>query len=662
MLKIGCLILCLYIIINTSYAQEPAVQQIFEDLTESFNEDNDESNEDIQEIIDDLTYINHHPIAINLASPEDLRQLHFLNELQINDLIDYRTKSGQIYSIYEMASVEGYSFDLIEKLMPFITFEIYEAKSTYKKSDNDLIIRSTRAFSNFKDTKKSNYDGSMERYYLRFKHISNNYEYGFVTEKDPGESLFKSSNKYGFDYLSAYANFKLDRNCKIFIGDYSVQFGQGLIASQGFSLGKSSETTDVFRYGQGIKSRSSTDENHFFRGIAGKLKVGKITLMPFVSFRQLDAKIDTLNGKLSFGAFQTSGYHRTPSEIAGKNSLRQFVTGGAADINFNRWTIGFTGIFTHFNAEMIRSPEPYNQFLWQGIETFVAGLNWKGSINNIFFFGEMASSANNGKALLSGVLFKPAPNAEMTFVYRNINKTYFSFFSNAFTESSNTNDEQGLYVGFTYYPAARFTFRCYADAYKFKWIKYTTAAPSNGTELFVQIAFKATDKTELYARFFQEEKGVKMIIANNKYNQLQTINRYRLNFEHVLNQSFSLKSRVEWMSYSKMITEKGFYIYQDLLYKPVLGKLSFNGRIGYFLTDGYNSRIYSYENDLLYSFSIPSFFGEGIRTYINIKQVINENLSVWFKVAGTFPTDDPEQISDDQNSKYELKVQLKYQF
>ena len=56
-----------------------------------------------------LTYLGQHPLAINSASKEELQRLHFLSDIQIDDLIEFRIKTGQIYSIYEMASIEGFN-------------------------------------------------------------------------------------------------------------------------------------------------------------------------------------------------------------------------------------------------------------------------------------------------------------------------------------------------------------------------------------------------------------------------------------------------------------------------------------------------------------------------------------------------------------------------
>lgn len=664
MLKTIYLTIGLLIAVCTVRAQDPAIQRTLEDLMESMETETDE-NVNYELILDDLTYLGQHPLSINQVTKEEMQRLHLMTDRQIDDLIAFKEKTGLIYSIYEMAAIEGFTTDLVQKLEPFISFEIDDPAIKNKKSKNEIMGRSTRTFTNSEEgIKNPNYEGSMERQYIRFKHTASDVEYGITAEKDPGETFFKGSNKQGFDYMGAYGNFRIGTGgLRLFVGNYRVSFGQGLVANQGFSMGKSTEPTQVFRFGQGIRSSASTDGNQFFRGIASQMKLGPITLMPFVSYRQLDARIDTLEGNPYFGAIQTSGYHRTKSEIASKNALEQLVGGGYAVFAYQRWTIGFTAVFTRFNALMNRSDEPSNRFLWEGRENFVAAMDWKGSVKNVFYFGEAAISPNKGKALLAGILFKPVSNAEVSAVYRTINKTYFSFFSGAFTESSRANDEQGLYIGFKWFPAPRWTLRSYADFFAYRWIKYTTAAPSNGTEFGTQLSFRASSRTEFDLRIFQEEKKVKVIIGNYKYNEPQIINRVRINFSQKINEYIGLKSRIEWSLYSKLTDEKGMLVYQDVHYKPLGKRFSINGRLAYFKTDGYDSKLYAYENDLLYSFSVPALYGKGIRTYLNVRQSLSEQWSLWLKLAAThrFPATGTENKGESE-TRSELKVQLRYQF
>ena len=102
---------------------------------------------------------------------------------------------------------------------------------------------------------------------------------------------------------------------------------------------------------------------------------------------------------------------------------------------------------------------------------------------------------------------KPSPNAELSILYRNINKSYFSYYSNAFTESSKVNDEEAMYIGIKISPASHWILWEYADFFRHKWIKYTTASPSNGTEFLLQAAINHLKKHIIPCDFFRKTKN-----------------------------------------------------------------------------------------------------------------------------------------------------------
>jgi hypothetical protein len=73
--------------------------------------------------------------------------------------------------------------------------------------------------------------------------------------------------------------------------------------------------------------------------------------------------------------------------------------------------------------------------------------------------------------------------------------------------------------------------------------------------------------------------------------------------------------------------------------------LSGNIAAAVFETDDYDSRVYSYEPDLLYNYSLPAYYGRGIHYYINLHQDFSRlmgrgpkhfRLSGWLKWAQTF--------------------------
>ena len=89
----------------------------------------------------------------------------------------------------------------------------------------------------------------------------------------------------------------------------------------------------------------------------------------------------------------------------------------------------------------------------------------------------------------------------------------------------------------------------------------------------------------------------------------------------LITESLRLRSRIEYMTYERTggQAENGLLIAQDVIYKPKESKLSFNARFALFDTDSYNSRIYSYENDVLYYFRIPAYYYQGARSYLTLE-------------------------------------------
>ena len=89
-------------------------------------------------------------------------------------------------------------------------------------------------------------------------------------------------------------------------------------------------------------------------------------------------------------------------------------------------------------------------------------------------------------------------------------------------------------------------------------------------------------------------------------------------------------------------------------------------RLQYFATDGYDSRMYAYENDALYSYAIPVFYDKGFRYYLNLSYDFSKKLTGWFRWAQTIYTNKQvigsglDQIEG--NKRTDVKVQVVYEF
>ena len=94
--------------------------------------------------------------------------------------------------------------------------------------------------------------------------------------------------------------------------------------------------------------------------------------------------------------------------------------------------------------------------------------------------------------------------------------------------------------------------------------------------------------------------------------------------------------------------------------------LSFDVYYGMFDTNDYSARISSYERGMLYAFSMPSFYGKGVRFAINSRYDFNRNLMIMAKFGQTRYTDRNaigsglETIYDD--TKADVNFQLRWKF
>ena len=101
-----------------------------------------------------------------------------------------------------------------------------------------------------------------------------------------------------------------------------------------------------------------------------------------------------------------------------------------------------------------------------------------------------------------------------------------------------------------------------------------------------------------------------------------------------------------------------------MYFKPQNFPLSFSFRYALFNTGSYATRMYTYENDVLYGYSVPALEGKGIRCYLLIASQPFKFLECWVRYAHLFYSDrnaigtGPETITG--NTKSEIKVQIMF--
>jgi hypothetical protein len=111
---------------------------------------------------------------------------------------------------------------------------------------------------------------------------------------------------------------------------------------------------------------------------------------------------------------------------------------------------------------------------------------------------------------------------------------------------------------------------------------------------------------------------------------------WRFFVSYRVSKTLTLRNRIDYVSVkSKSGRSNGYLVYQDLLYRPLVFPLDLTFRYALFDTDGFDSRIYTYENDVNYAFSIPSYSGGGQRIYLMIRGKPCKGMDIWIRLART---------------------------
>ena len=602
--------------------------------------------------------------------------------MQISNLFTHLEKNGKLIDVLELQSIPNFDLETVQRLLPFVTLNQTDLvdKITLRNlrvlADNDLVIRMARLLEKpkgFTELPGSRYLGSQERFLFRYKYnYSNRVSASLIFEKDAGEYFFKGDKQFLFDFQTAHvAVYNTGRFKKIVVGDYSLQFGQGLTLWTGFSFGKAPDVASVAKKDIGLRAYTSANEYSFLRGLATTVSlIKRIDFTPFVSFRNLDASLDlNENGESVLANLNETGYHRTATEIKNRNSVSQQIFGGVVQYQHKNLSIGAIGYHTKFDKAFITGTQLYRKYNFTGLSLTNVGVNYNYSYKNIYLFGEAAKSLNSGYGFLNGALISLSSKVSAVVLHRNYQKNYHNFFNQATAEASEAFNENGFYAGLNITPVKAWNFSIYADYFKFPWLKFRIDAPSDGYEYLAQLTYTPNKTFKAFLRYKSElkQQNTDLDVAINYLDHVKK-ESYRADVSWKLSKSLGFQNRIEVSQFKKgqPAAEFGYMIYQDIAYTPNLSKFTGNLRVAYFHTASYNSRIYAYEDDVLYNFSFGMYSGRGFRNYLNLKYKLAKRLDVWARYA-MFIYQGVETVGSglDEikgNKKTDVKLQVRYQF
>lgn len=580
------------------------------------------------------------PLDINEAQATDLSLFFFLTRPEIDAILRHRMTYGPFLHALELQVVEGLEKASVQRLLPFVRagdamqLKLRRAHwwSTGRKEVTLRLERTLQLAQGFrsKGTEPPPFEGDPFRLVGRLRYYSGNrVSYGLSFEKDAGESFFQGTNPQGFDFISAHLSLQEPwKGCsRLILGDFGVNAGQGLLISTGFQAGKGSMITQIRRNSRRFFPQNSWQESRFFRGAALEWRLGRgWTGWSFTSLRDRDGntiQTDTLELEdiITVTSFQHSGLHRTSAEREDEGSLRELAAGGGLEWKRGSWNLGLNGTWFKYDPAFQPPLEPYNQGFFRGVSLLAGSMDFDYSFRGNQWFGEIAGSENGGWATTTGLLSSPDRNLQIALLARHFSTDHWNLWGAPVAESATTRNESGIYAGLVLRPFYGWKLSAYADVWRTSWLTFREDSPSRSTEQLIRLDHEKRRQWQFYLQFRRRGPlSVPDAASISPPTSIRSRQQLRAQLQYELHRILSLRTRLEWCRSSSTIGHQdGYLLAQDILYHPVGSRWSGTMRYALFYTGGYESRIYMFENDLLYSFSMRPYYHQGQRFYINLR-------------------------------------------
>ena len=651
------------------------MEEVLEDLSVNNDINNSVNSLNWENELEELSNRLQEPVNLNSATREQLEQFPFLSDIQIEHLLAYIYIHGQMETIYELQLVEELDRQTIQYLLPFVCIKAINNEPAFRwktmlkdagrYGKNEVLTRLDIPFYKRKGYEHTYLGPSVYnsvKYTFRYR---DQLYAGGVAEKDAGEPFAALHNSYGYDYYSFYL---LLQNCgrlkSLAVGNYRLSFGQGLVMSTDYLMGKTIYASSFNNRSTGIKKHSSTDEYNYFRGVATTVALTKrLSVSAFYSHRNMDGVVT--DGEIT--SVYKTGLHRSRKEADKKNLLTSQLTGGNVSYQQNHIRLGITGVYYVFNRPYEPELTGYSKYNIHGNHFYNLGIDYAYRWRRFSFQGETAIG-KQGWASLNRLQYSPVQDIQFMLIHRFYSYDYWAMYAHSFGEGSTVQNEQGYYVGLETTPFSHWRFFVSFDLFSFPWKKYRINKPSRGTDGLIQATFTPRTNLSMYLKYRYKQKERDLTGSKGTltlpifHHQL----RYRLNYS--LNDVFSSRTTLDYNHFHSQdrAANKGYQVTQMISSQLPWTRLFADVQGSYFCTDDYDSRVYVSEKGLLYTFYTPSFQGRGFRCAVRLRYELNKHWLFITKFGETIYLNRNEIGSGNDliygNKKADIQMQLRIKF
>ncbi len=641
-------------------AQMPQTPYIsWEDFVQEYLEENAADNEQAldEEQLEALENMAAKPLQINRANKDELLQLPFLSETQIDSLLSYRDKKRGFLSLGEIQLVRGMDYFTRRYLSLFVRCDsavppssgllarmaennrvwpkLAKGKHTVETRLDVPLYKRTGYETPDTPTATNFYTGNSLHHIVRYRY---NYKreasYGLTFEKDAGEPVAKQGF-YPYDYISGFVLLRpRGKRWSFVVGDYNLQNSRGLVFGKQQFGGKEMLLQNNSTPFASFRAHTSAEENDFFRGAAGSLRFGEFTLTAFASFRKIDARFKT--GTDTAQTLLHTGLHRTISEIAARRTLGCLTGGAFVGFQRKRWGASLGGYYAHYNHWVCPAQRSYNAYYFRGRNTAAVSASYFVTLRKWRIAGEAAADNKMNMATEHAVRFIPSRRWQGFAQIRLLAPGFNSPYGNAVQQGSRTSNEQGILIGSRIQPLPKWELTAYVDAFRFPKPTYTAyRGGTNGVECSVQSICSFDNAWRILVRYRMKSK--QQTFTQNSQKGLEYRTTHKLRLAAIITQTrYDMTAQLDGAYYSCQTGKHslGYMASVRAAWKPS-ARFNVKGFAAVFFTDDYYSRLYAYEPQLLHANSFPTFMYHGFRTVALANWTVCKPLTISLRYGTT---------------------------
>ena len=626
--KLKKIILCAITLFATHLNAQPSTSSISLDdiVSDIYRAATELGETDYEQLQSDLYALHESPIDLNHTSDEELSQLYFLSPRQIDDILAYADRHP-FESLYELRMIASLADYEIRDLLPFVRVgaPASEHKSMYVRevfhdAKHELLTRV--------DARNiEGYEGTDPMY------VQTRYKMDYQRRVTLGVQLRRPAGGAAKDLqYGAYLQLR-DIGClhTLVAGNFQASFGQGLVLAPVFRSGKSAYVQSVGQHTEGLQYYSSVDGE----GLHG---VGATFRHTWSRQTRLD-----ISGLYSMKRANDSTWHH----LLGANlTLRHKGLQAGLTAVENLWS---DSIHPYRNAA-------YNQHYFRGRRQAVLGANIRYNHGWFDAFAEVAAAQNAkwGIGVLAGSRFYPTGGVSLVALYRYYSPWFDNELGYALSETSRIGDENGGFLGFEVTRLTHWRFSGYADVFRFSGPKYGIPEyPTLGYDALLETQYHSPLNTQhstfnVTLRLRAKQKGGKATYAT----------RMQLDWRRG---GWSLLTDID----ANYVQSYGVSVYQDVAYTfqaplfRVRYPLCLRLRLQAFDARQWDNRIYCYEYDVLYAYSIPAVYGLGGRAYVCLRWQIIPQLALYLRASETIYTREWAVNHDRPQTRTDLHLLLR---